>query len=464
MVQQITVRNPRTGQNDYTISPLNRAALARACDDLRAGQKSWAELPIEGRVEVLQEFRSALDNHSEEILTALCTDTGRHSLSVMELEALKGIIDERCGQCGAVLAGTAGTSASDPGVRFVQQYVPIGLAAVISPWNYPLILALLDAIPALLAGCAVAVKPSEVTPRFIEPLERAIADVPALRAVLKVFAGGGETGSALVDLTDTVVFTGSTRTGRRVLEQAAQQFKRPFLELGGKDPAIVLESADVRQSVEIVLRGALENSGQLCCSIERVYLHNSLASDFSSEICRQASELTFNHPDIEVGDVGPLIFEEQANIIRNHLDDALAKGARVLHGGNIVNLGGGLWCEPTVMVDVDHTMKIMRDETFGPIIPIMTFASEQEAVKLANDTTYGLSATVLGEESRAIAIGKDIRAGGIWINDFDTMGYVGEAAEKNAFNCSGLGGSRYGPGGFLRFITKKALVVRRDVS
>jgi len=363
-----------------------------------------------------------------------------------------------------VLAETAGTSPSDPGVTFVQQYVPIGLAAVISPWNYPLILALLDAIPALLAGCAVAVKPSEVTPRFIEPLERAIADVPALRAVLKVFAGGGETGSALVNLTDTVVFTGSTRTGRRVLEQAAQQFKRPFLELGGKDPAIVLESADVRQSAEIVLRGALENSGQLCCSIERVYVHDSLASAFSSEICRQASELSFNHPDIEDGDLGPLIFEEQANIIRNHLDDALAKGARVLHGGNIVNLGGGLWCEPTVMVDVDHTMKIMRDETFGPVIPIMTFASEQEAVTLANDTTYGLSATVLGEESRAIAVGKAIHAGGIWINDFDTMGYVGEAAEKNAFNCSGLGGSRYGPGGFLRFITKKALVVRREVS
>ena len=154
---------------------------------------------------------------------------------------------------------------------------------------------------------------------------------------------------------------------------------------------------------------------------------------------RQASELSFNHPDIEVGDVGPLIFEAQANIIRNHLDDAQAKGARVLHGGNIVNLGGGLWCEPTVIVDVDHTMKIMRDETFGPVIPIMTFASEQEAVKLANDTTYGLSATVLGEESRAITIGKAIRAGGIWINDFDTMGVCWGGCREKRIQLFGLG-------------------------
>jgi acyl-CoA reductase-like NAD-dependent aldehyde dehydrogenase len=460
MVREIPVRNPRTGEADYTIVPLARAALAQACDRLRVGQKSWGGLPIEGRVAVLQDFKSALDNHRDEILTALCADTGRHPLSVMEFEALKGIIDERCEQCGTVLAGTGGTSASDPEVSFVQQYVPYGLAAVISPWNYPLVLGLLDAIPGLLAGCAIAVKPSEVTPRFIQPLRRAIADVPALYAVLEVFAGDGETGSALVDLADTVVFTGSVRTGRRVLEQAARQFKLPFLELGGKDPAIVLGSADVAQSAEIVLRGALENAGQLCCSVERVYVHDSLAEDFSSEICRQASELSFNHPDIDRGEIGPLIFEKQADIIRSHLDDAQTKGARVLVGGNIIELDGGLWCEPTVVVNVNHDMDLMREETFGPIVPIMSFASPEEAIRLANDSEYGLSAMIIGAEDEARTLARSLNAGGVWINDFDTMGLVGDVAEKNAFNCSGLGGSRYGQGGLLRFVRKKAIVMR----
>ncbi len=463
-VRHITVRNPRTGQDDYTIAALSRDALEQACAALREAQSTWAARPIEGRATVLRRFKAALDSHKEAILTALCADTGRESLSVVEIEALKGIIEQRCDQCVDVLAAPSGTSASEPSLEFSQQYVPYELAAVITPWNYPLILALLDAIPALLAGCAVAVKPSEVTPRFIEPLRHAIADVSELRDVLEVFAGDGETGSALIDLADTVVFTGSVRTGRAVLERAARQFKLSFLELGGKDPAIVLESADPRQSAEIVVRGAMENSGQLCCSIERVYVHTSRADDFVAELLDRASALTFNFPDARAGDLGPLIFEAQADIIRDHLDDATAKGATILLGGNIVNLDGGLWCEPTIIVNADHSMKIMNAETFGPIIPVMTYATEQEAIDLANDTTYGLSATVIGAESRALEIAKGINAGGIWINDFDTMGAVGDKAEKNAFACSGLGGSRYGPGGFFRFLRKKALVVRRSSS
>jgi acyl-CoA reductase-like NAD-dependent aldehyde dehydrogenase len=167
-----------------------------------------------------------------------------------------------------------------------------------------------------------------------------------------------------------------------------------------------------------------------------------------------------NTADIKKGELGPVIFARQAEILRDQLADAVAKGAKVLTGGSIVEHGGGLWCEPTVLVNVTQDMAVMRDETFGPIVPIMAFDTEEEAVRLANDTAFGLSAAVIGEEARAIEIGSRINAGGLWINDFDTMGGVGARAEKTAFGCSGLGGTRYGLGGFRRFLRKKAIVIR----
>lgn len=167
-----------------------------------------------------------------------------------------------------------------------------------------------------------------------------------------------------------------------------------------------------------------------------------------------------NLRDIRDGELGPIIFARQAEILRAQLADAFAKGARALTGGKIVEHEGGLWCEPTVLVDVTQDMAVMRDETFGPIAPIMAFDTQEEAVRLANDTEFGLSATVIGDEATAIAIGARINAGGLWINDFDAMGGVGAKAEKTAFGCSGLGGSRYGYGGFRRFLRKKAIVIR----
>lgn len=460
MSTPILVRNPRTGQHDYQFVAPSRNALGTVCAGLRGGQPRWAGIGLAARIEVMRDFIAALDRNRGAIISALTADTGRHALSVMELDALLGIMDERCQFAPAVTAGLGGVSRRDESLRFEQQYVPYELVGIISPWNYPLILSFLDAVPALLMGCAVLIKPSEITPRFIDPLRGALEDVPPLKAVLEIVPGPGDVGQAIIDLTDTAVFTGSVATGRKVLRQAAEQFKPVFLELGGKDPALVLEGADPRHAAEVVLRGATENAGQLCSSIERVYAHRSLVDAFTYEVCRLASELTFNHPNVDAGDLGPVIFAQQANILRDHLSDALDKGARILVGGNVVEIDGGLWCEPTVVVNVNHEMKLMRDETFGPIIPIMSFATIDQAVRLANDSTYGLSATVIGPQSEAMAVGRRLKAGGVWINDFDTIGGVGEKAEKQAFNYSGLGGSRYGPGGFIRFVRKQALVVR----
>lgn len=459
MARTLAIRNPRTGANDYEIHPLDRQALEARCRELRAGQAAWLALGIEGRAKAMLALCDAVDRHYDAILSALCTDTGRHEWSVNEIEGLKGIIRMRCATAEEALAEATGTS-SDPTLRFQQQHVPYELVGIVSPWNYPLILCMIDAITALLAGSAVAIKPSEVTPRFIKPFRAAIAEVEHLRDVLDVFEGDGETGGMIVDLTDTLVFTGSVRTGRKVQERAAAQFKTAFLELGGSDPAVVLASAEPDFAAEIVVRGSVENSGQLCCAIERVYVQRGIYDEFAGRVVERMKALRMNTDDIRQGELGPVIFARQAEILSEQIADAVAKGAKVLTGGRIVEHGGGLWCEPTVLVDVTQDMAVMRDETFGPIVPIMAFDAEDEAVRLANDTEFGLSAAVIGEEAKAIEIGSRINAGGLWINDFDTMGGVGARAEKTAFGCSGLGGTRYGLGGFRRFLRKKAIVIR----
>ena len=459
MTRTIPIRNPRTGADDYAITPLDLPALEKRCAELRAGQAAWQALGIEGRARAMIALCDAVDRNYQAILDALCADTGRYDWSVNEIEGLKGITRMRCATAAEAMAEATGGS-SDPTLRFRQQYVPYELVGIVSPWNYPLILCMIDAVTALLAGCAVAIKPSEVTPRFIRPFRAAIAEVEYLRDVLDLFEGDGETGGWIVDLTDTLVFTGSVPTGRKVQERAASQFKTVFLELGGSDPAVVLDSADPDFAAEIVVRGAVENSGQLCCAIERVYVQRGICDAVTGRIVARMEALQMNRQDIRQGELGPIIFARQAEILRDQVADAVAKGAKVLTGGRIVESGGGLWCEPTVLADVTQDMKVMRDETFGPIVPIMAFDTVDEAVALANDTPFGLSAAVIGDEAQAIEVGSRINAGGMWINDFDTMGGVGAKAEKTAFGCSGLGGTRYGYGGFLRFLRKKAIVIR----
>jgi acyl-CoA reductase-like NAD-dependent aldehyde dehydrogenase len=461
MSRIIEVRNPRTGKADYSLALPSSEALAARCAELRSAQGKWLEIGLTGRIKAMLELCEAVDRHRDAILDALTADTGRYEMSIAEIEGLKGITKMRCATAEAALAPASGQSKGDQTLRFDQQYVPHQLVGIISPWNYPLILAMIDAITALLAGCAVAIKPSEVTPRFIEPFRAAIAEVEYLRDILEVFPGDGEIGKEIIDLTDTLVFTGSVPTGRLVQQRAASQFKTAFLELGGNDAAVVLNSADADQAAEIIVRGSVENSGQLCCAIERVYAERGTFDALTDCIATRVRALKLNDGDVRDGEIGPIIFEKQARILREQLADAVEKGAKVVVGGNIVERDGGLWCEPTVLTGVTHDMLIMREETFGPIIPIMAFDSEEEAVRLANDTDFGLSATVIGEEEAAIRIGEQLNAGGVWINDFDTMGGVGDQAEKTAFGVSGLGGTRYGPGGFMRFMRKKAIVVRK---
>lgn len=458
MKKTIKARNPRNGQYDYEFAPTTSAQVKDCARRLRAGNRDWLGGGLEHRVAAMRQWKSAIAERRAAIIDALSVDTGRYLASAIEVDGIAPMIDRWTNQAATLTQEQEGRSSALPQLRFRSQLAPYELVGVISPWNFPVLLSLIDAIPALVAGCSVAIKPSEVTPRFIEPLRDSIEAVPALREVVAILPGDGETGAALIDEVDAICFTGSVKTGRLVAEAAARNFIPAFLELGGKDPAIVTASADLERAASAVLRASVFNTGQACQSLERIYVDATVFDPFVARLVELAQQVTLNYPDIHHGQIGPLIFERQAEIIADQLADAVAKGARVLTGGEIETLGGGKWIRPTVVTGVTHEMKLMTEETFGPIIPVMPFSSIDEAIALANDSQYGLSAAVFaGTETEAEAIARRVNAGAISINDGALTGLMHEA-EKNSFKFSGLGGSRMGAAGMLRFFRKKALI------
>ncbi|MFO1426990.1 MAG: aldehyde dehydrogenase family protein [Steroidobacteraceae bacterium] len=455
--ERIEVRNPRSGAVDYRFTAPNRAELGARAAALRSAQRGWRAAGLEHRIGVLRRWREQLLAHQAGIAAALAVDTGRYLIATSEMQSIPGFIDRWIALVPQLAHEEESRSLVFPTISYRSQYVPYALVGAISPWNFPLSLCFIDAIPALLAGCAVLIKPSEVTPRFVEPVRRTIEAVPELAAVLEVWPGARETGEALVELSDVICFTGSVRTGRMVAENAARHFIPAFLELGGNDPLIVTASADVERATDIALRASCLATGQACQSLERIYVHRSLYPRFVARLVEKARVIEPNWPDIHAGTIGPFIFAKQAEIVAAQIADAKAKGARVLCGGEIED-HGGKWLRPTVLVDVNHDMQVMTDETFGPVMPVMPFDTVEQAIALANEGCYGLSAGVVaGTLEEAEAIGRQIDAGGISLNDGSLTALCHEA-EKHSFKLSGMGGSRMGPAGYLRFFRRKALI------
>ena len=455
--ERLEVRNPRSGAVDYHCVTPSTEQLTAIAQRLRVAQKPWSARPLTERIEVLQRFKSELLARRELIIERLATDTGRYAITLGEFAAVIGTIDRWCRVAPDLAKPVGGQSTVHPTVSYRSQYVPYGLLGVISPWNFPFTLAFIDAVPALLAGCAVLMKPSEVTPRFTGPVRAAIHAVAELAEVLEMWPGAGATGAQLVSLSDVICFTGSVRTGRMVAENAARHFIPAFLELGGNDPMIITASADLDRAADIVLRASASATGQACQSLERIYVDRKVFQPFVAKLTARAASVEPNWPDLHQGTIGPFIFGKQADIVAGQIADAVAKGAKVLTGGAIED-HGGKWLRPTVLVDVNHSMSVMTDETFGPVMPVMAYDSIDEAVALANEGVYGLSAGVIaGTLEEAEAIGLRIDAGGISLNDGSLTGVMHEA-EKNSFKLSGMGGSRMGPAGYLRFFRKKALI------
>lgn len=454
------VRNPRTGVTDYTLEQTTPAALDEIVQKARVAQRDWEDMGLDRRIDVLARWRDAVNAAQPALIEAVGQDTGRHGESLREAANIGKWIDRWSVAAREALTPETKPT-SNPDFHATSDYSPIPLLGVISPWNFPMSLSVMDAIPALLAGCAVIIKPSEVTPRFIAPLEETIAQVPELKNVLTYIRGGGQLGAALVDAVDGVVFTGSTATGRKVAAQAAARLIPFFVELGGKDAAIVLDGTDIERAASALITGATLGTGQQCYSIERLYVARNLHDDLLELLVEKAQRLSLALPQPEDGQIGPLIHGPQADIIADHIADARSKGATVHSGGEIEHHGGGTWIAPTVLSGVTHDMKIMQEESFGPLLPVMAFDTEEEAVALANDTRYGLSGAVFGPPERAMAVAKRMKAGGICVNDSGaTPFFIGDASvgNKEAFGESGLGGSRTGKDSIKRFVVQKMIV------
>ena len=461
MNDTVKVRNPRTGEFDYEIEVATATHIEPLAAELRSKQPEWRDAGIEARISTLRQWQTALTDHRENIVAALSVDTGRHALAHGEVDSLIRSIDRWCKQAPALVTGHEKQAQAMPDVAIRQQFEPYPLLGAISPWNFPLLLSFIDAVPALLAGCSVIIKPSEVTPRFAAPVTESIAAVPDLHNVLRFISGDGRSGAALVDHVDVVAFTGSVATGQKVAEAAARAFVPAFLELGGKDPVVLLEGSDLERAATAIVRASVAATGQACQSLERIYVHDSQHDAFVALLTEKAAAVELSYPDPHQGIVGPLIFERQADIIAEHLEDAARKGAITHTGGEVTDRDGGKWIAPTVLSNVDHSMKIMTDETFGPVMPVMKFATEEQAVTLANDSAYGLSGAVFGPtEEDALRVAQQLNVGGVSVNDAGMTTMIFEEC-KSAFNRSGMGPSRMGPTGLTRFFRQKALFINR---
>ncbi|GLQ19591.1 aldehyde dehydrogenase family protein [Algimonas porphyrae] len=458
MSRTLSVINPRTGETDYKITAVDAQGVAKVADRLRAAQPDWRAQGIDARGDALRSLADALDDGAKSVMDALEIDTGRRRLAQSEVQGVIGMLRGWAALAPTLLPEPDWVQGrAKPNFKHQTDYVPYQLTGVISPWNFPITLSFIDAVQALMAGSCVLIKPSEVTPRFADALLPIIAQA-GLSDIIAFVQGDGATGAALIPNVDCVCFTGSVATGRKVALAAAENLIPANLELGGKDPLIITPSADMDRATSLALRASVLATGQACQSIERVYVPTNDYESFVKQISDKAHDISFNYPDISFGDIGPFIFYKQAAIASAQIEDAKSKGATVLSGGVVERHGGGYWMAPTVIRDVTHDMDIMREETFGPVIPVMAYDTIKDAIALANDTAFGLSGAVFaGSIEEAHTIGRQIDAGAISLMDGALTGQYFEAP-KQSFKASGLGGSRMGADGFRRFFRQKAYI------
>ena len=458
----VPVENPATGETLATVPDLDGAAIAAMAGVARGAQPGWAALGYEGRAEILLAARRWMVANAERVVTTICAETGRPADETQFAELSYGLsaLEFWAKQAPAYLADEEIQSASPfvRGRRMVVRYAPVGLVGVIGPWNYPLNNSFGDCIPALAAGNAVILKPSEVTPLTSLLMAEMLAEAGLADGVFQVATGRGEAGAALVDEVDFVMFTGSAETGKKVMARAAQTLTAVSLELGGKDPMIVLADADLERAANAATSYGLNNSGQVCISVERIYVEDEVHDEFLERLREKVEGLRQGPPGPPgTVDVGAIIFAPQLELIEAHVADAVAKGARVLTGG-ARGEGEGRFFQPTVLADVDHSMRCMTEETFGPTLPVMRVSGVEEAIALANDGPYGLQASVwTRDEERGEEIARRIEAGVAMVNDAQ-LNYAALELPMGGWKSSGLG-SRHGADGIRKYTKRQSLMV-----
>jgi succinate-semialdehyde dehydrogenase/glutarate-semialdehyde dehydrogenase len=443
-VQTIVSVNPATGEVLRELECAGESEVQAAVARAQAAQLAWAQLGLRRRIAVIREFQTRLHAKKSEIGLAITREAGKpvaESLVtevLVVLDAARFLIENSWGLLRDEPLPHGNLATKLKRGKLVRK--PHGVVGIISPWNYPFSIPATETLAALVAGNAVVLKPSELTPLVALELAALLQASGVPEDIFQVVIGDGGAGAALLHSPiDKLVFTGSVATGKRIAVAAAERLLPVVLELGGKDPMIVLDDADIDVASSGAVWGAFVNAGQTCLSVERCYVHRSLYEEFARACAEKAKKIRVGHGEGRETDVGPMIHERQIRIVESHVEDAKARGARTLAGGTRFPELGKNFYRPTVLADVTHEMRIMREETFGPVLPIMPFDSDDEAVCLANDCEYGLAASVwTGDSKRGELLARRIQAGTVMVNDVISCFGISEAPHGGV-KASGIG-------------------------
>jgi len=462
-VPEIISRDPATGEEIGRVPLTLPEEVARAVDRARASQAAWSATSFRARGKIILRARKIILNELDEIGLLISRETGKPvseaiamemtpGLDLMQYFARKaeGLLQRE--RINIALYGWMGRAS-------YLVYKPIGVVGVISPWNFPWATPLADVVMALMAGNAVVLKPSELTPLTALKIKDVLERAGLPEGLLQVVTGDGSTGAALIGAgVNKIIFTGSVATGRRVAEAAANYLIPVVLELGGKDPMIVLEDANIENAARGAVWGAFANCGQSCAALERCYVHESITQKFTDAVVAETKRL--QQSGDKQGDLGPMSSEQQLRIVERHVYEATSRGAVALTGGERTSDAAGPFFPPTVLTNVNHEMAVMREETFGPVLPIMTFKTDDEAVRLANDSVYGLTASVWTNDfARGKRIAEQIDAGTVMINEVLYVHAVGQTP-WGGVKQSGFGHT-HGRAGLLELVNAQHIHINR---
>jgi acyl-CoA reductase-like NAD-dependent aldehyde dehydrogenase len=436
--------NPATGEILREFQCASEAEVRAAVGRARAAQPAWNGLGLRKRIAVLRNFQRRLYEKKSEIATAITREAGKPYAEALVtevlvvLDATRFLIENAYRLLGdeAVPHGNLATKLKSG--QLIRE--PYGVVGIISPWNYPFSIPATETLAALVTGNTLVLKPSELTSLVALELQSLLHAAGVPQDVFQVVIGDGAAGSALAHSSiEKLVFTGSVATGKRIAMMAAERLLPVVLELGGKDPMLVLDDADVDVASSAAVWGAFVNAGQACLSVERCYVHRSLYEKFLNACVEKTKKLRVGDGMDPQTDLGPMIHERQLRIVESHLEDAKVRGARVLAGGAWLNEVGANFYAPTVLADATHEMRVMREETFGPLLPVMAFDDDDEAVRLANDSEYGLAASVwTRDRMRGERLARRIQAGTVMVNDVISCFGISEAPHGGV-KASGVG-------------------------
>jgi acyl-CoA reductase-like NAD-dependent aldehyde dehydrogenase len=444
IVRKVVSVNPATGETLREFESATEADVRAAVARARAAQAAWNGLGVRRRIAVFREFQRLLHEKKSEVAELITREAGKPMVEALltevmvVLDATRFCIDNTFDFLREQPVPHGNLAMKMKTGRILRE--PHGLIGIISPWNYPFSIPATESISALLTGNAVVLKPSELTSMNGLKLASLLHEAGVPEDVFQVVVGDGSTGSALLNAEiDKLVFTGSVVTGRRIALAAAARLLPVVLELGGKDPMLVLDDADVDVASSGAVWGSFANCGQACLSVERCYVHRSLYDAFLEACVQKTKRLRVGNGIDPQTEIGPLIYERQLRNVELHVEDARERGARVLTGGSRLPEVGPNFYAPTVLADVTHEMHIMREETFGPVLPVVAFDTDEDAIRLANDSDYGLAASVwTRDRARGESLAKRIHAGTVMVNDAIACFGISEAPH-GGFKASGLG-------------------------